>query len=91
MLQQDTPDDYVIATGEVNSVEKFLDIAFGEIGITDWTPYVKKDDKFFRPAEVDVLRGDYSKAERDLGWKPRTKFVELVKKMVANDINLLKK
>jgi GDPmannose 4,6-dehydratase len=91
MLQQDRPDDYVIATGEVNSVEKFLDIAFGEIGITDWTPYVKKDDKFFRPAEVDVLRGDYSKAERDLGWKPRTKFVELVKKMVANDINLLKK
>lgn len=91
MLQQDKPDDYVIATGEVNSVEKFLDIAFGEIGITDWTPYVKKDDKFFRPAEVDVLRGDYSKAERDLGWKPRTKFVELVKKMVANDINLLKK
>lgn len=91
MLQQDKPDDYVIATGEVNTVERFLDIAFGEIGITDWTPYVKKDDKFFRPAEVDVLRGDYSKAERELGWKPKTKFVDLVKKMVANDINLLKK
>jgi GDPmannose 4,6-dehydratase len=91
MLQKDTPDDYVIATGEVNSVEKFLDIAFGEIGITDWTPYVKKDDKFFRPAEVDVLRGNYSKAEKDLGWTPKTKFVDLVKKMVYNDIQLLKK
>jgi GDPmannose 4,6-dehydratase len=91
MLQQDTPDDYVIATGEVNSVEKFLDIAFGEIGITDWTPYVKKDDKFFRPAEVDVLRGNYSKAEKELGWTPKTKFVDLVKKMVHNDIQLLKK
>jgi GDPmannose 4,6-dehydratase len=91
MLQQDTPDDYVIATGEVNSVEKFLDIAFDEIGITDWTPYVKKDDKFFRPAEVDVLRGNYSKAEKELGWTPKTKFVDLVKKMVHNDIQLLKK
>jgi GDPmannose 4,6-dehydratase len=91
MLQQDTPEDYVVATGEVNSVENFLDIAFGEIGITDWTPYVKKDDKFFRPAEVDVLRGDWSKAEKGLGWKPKTPFNELVKKMVSNDIEILKK
>jgi GDPmannose 4,6-dehydratase len=91
MLQQDAPQDYVVATGEVNSVEKFLDIAFGEIGITDWTPYVKKDDKFFRPAEVDVLRGDWSKAERELGWKPKTHFTDLVKKMVSNDIQILKK
>lgn len=91
MLQQDKPEDYVVATGEVNSVEKFLDIAFGEIGITDWTPYVKKDDKFFRPAEVDVLRGDWSKAEKELGWKPKTHFTDLVKKMVANDIEILKK
>lgn len=91
MLQQDTPQDYVIATGEVNSVENFLDIAFGEIGITDWTPYVKKDDKFFRPAEVDVLRGDWSKAEKELGWKPKTHFTDLVKKMVSNDIEILKK
>jgi GDPmannose 4,6-dehydratase len=91
MLQQDKPEDYVVATGEVNSVEKFLDIAFGEIGITDWTPYVKKDDKFFRPAEVDVLRGDWSKAERELGWKPKTHFTDLVKKMVSNDIEILKK
>ena len=91
MLQKDKPEDYVVATGEVNSVEKFLDIAFGEIGITDWTPYVKKDDKFFRPAEVDVLRGDWSKAERELGWKPKTHFTDLVKKMVSNDIEILKK
>ena len=91
MLQQDKPEDYVVATGEVNSVEKFLDIAFGEIGITDWTPYVKKDDKFFRPAEVDVLRGDWSKAERELGWKPKTHFTDLVKKRVSNDIEILKK
>jgi GDPmannose 4,6-dehydratase len=91
MLQKDTPEDYVVATGEVNSVEKFLDIAFGEIGITDWTPYVKKDDKFFRPAEVDVLRGDWSKAEKELGWKPKTHFTDLVKKMVSNDIEILKK
>lgn len=91
MLQQDKPEDYVVATGEVNSVEKFLDIAFGEIGITDWTPYVKKDDKFFRPAEVDVLRGDWSKAEKELGWKPKTHFTDLVKKMVSNDIEILKK
>lgn len=91
MLQRDKPEDYVVATGEVNSVEKFLDIAFGEIGITDWTPYVKKDDKFFRPAEVDVLRGDWSKAEKELGWKPKTHFTDLVKKMVSNDIEILKK
>jgi len=91
MLQKNTPEDYVVATGEVNSVEKFLDIAFGEIGITDWTPYVKKDDKFFRPAEVDVLRGDWSKAEKELGWKPKTHFTDLVKKMVSNDIEILKK
>jgi GDPmannose 4,6-dehydratase len=91
MLQQDKPEDYVIATGEVNSIEKFLDIAFNEIGITDWTPYVKKDDNFFRPAEVDVLRGDWSKAEKELGWKPKTHFTDLVKKMVLNDIEILKK
>ncbi len=91
MLQQDKPTDYVIATGEVNSVENFLDIAFSEIGITDWTPYVKKEDKFFRPAEVDVLRGDWSKAERELGWKPKTNFEQLVKKMVKNDIEILSK
>jgi len=91
MLQQARPDDYVVATGEVNSIENFLDIAFSEIGITDWTPYVKEDAKFFRPAEVDVLRGDWSKAEKELGWKPKTHFTNLVKKMVSNDIEILKK
>ena len=91
MLQQDKPDDYVIATGEVNSVEDFLTIAFKEIGINDWASYVKKDDKFFRPAEVDVLRGNWSKAKNELGWEPKTNFNELVRKMVNNDIQILKK
>jgi GDPmannose 4,6-dehydratase len=90
MLQQEKPEDYVIATGEVNSVEDFLTIAFQEIGINDWAPYIKKDDKFFRPAEVDVLRGDWSKAKSELGWEPKTNFNELVKKMVNNDIQILK-
>ena len=90
MLQQDKPEDYVIATGEVNSVEDYLDIAFKEIGIDDWNPYVKRDEKFFRPAEVDVLRGDWSKAKSELGWEPKTHFSELVKKMVNNDIQIIK-
>ena len=90
MLQQDNPDDFVIATGVVKTVEDFLDCAFKEIGINDWSKYVIRDDKFFRPAEVDVLRGDSSKAEKILGWKPKTDFNELVKKMVINDIKILK-
>jgi GDPmannose 4,6-dehydratase len=90
MLQQDNPDDFVIATGVVKTVEDFLDCAFNEIGINDWSKYVIRDDKFFRPAEVDVLKGDSSKAEKILGWKPKTNFNELVKKMVINDIKILK-
>jgi GDPmannose 4,6-dehydratase len=90
MLQQDTPEDYVIATGIVKTVEDFLNAAFNEIGINDWSQYVKIDSNFLRPAEVDVLRGDYSKAEKNLGWKPKTNFNELVKKMVQSDIELLK-
>jgi len=90
MLQQDTPEDYVIATGIVKTVEDFLNAAFNEIGINDWSQYVKIDSNFLRPAEVDVLRGDYSKAEKNLGWKPKTNFNELVKKMVQSDIDLLK-
>jgi GDPmannose 4,6-dehydratase len=90
MLQQDNPDDFVIATGVVKTVEDFLDCAFNEIGINDWSKYVIRDDKFFRPAEVDVLKGDSSKAEKILGWKPKTNFNDLVKKMVINDIKILK-
>tara|TARA_R110000824_G_scaffold74599_6_gene189556 strand:+ start:7489 stop:8475 length:987 start_codon:yes stop_codon:yes gene_type:complete len=90
MMQQDTPDDYVIATGKSYSIRDFLTAAFKHIGIDDWTPYVKQDQKFMRPADVDYLKGDYAKAELELGWKPKTSFKELVSKMVDNDINLLK-
>jgi GDPmannose 4,6-dehydratase len=90
MLQQDKADDYVIATGETKSIREFLDEAFKYIGISDWSSYIKQDPKFIRPAEVDVLRGDYSKAKQELGWEPKTHFENLVKIMVQNDINLLK-
>jgi GDPmannose 4,6-dehydratase len=90
MLQQDEPDDYVIATGETHSIREFLDYAFKCVGITDWDKYVGQDPRFMRPAEVDVLRGDSSKALSDLGWKPNTSFEELVSKMVKNDIRRLK-
>ena len=90
MMQQETPDDYVIATGETYSIKEFLDIAFNHIGIIDWKSYVKQDPKFMRPAEVDVLRGDYSKSFKELNWKPKTSFTDLVKNMVDNDIKILK-
>jgi GDPmannose 4,6-dehydratase len=89
MLQQDTPDDYVIATGDTRSIREFLDEAFKCVGIEDWEPYIKIDPQFIRPAEVDVLRGDYSKAKFQLGWEPKTNFNELVKIMIDNDIKLL--
>jgi len=89
MLQQDTPDDYVIATGDTRSIREFLDEAFKCVGIEDWEPYIKIDPQFMRPAEVDVLRGDYSKAKFQLGWEPKTNFNELVKIMIDNDIKLL--
>ena len=91
MMQQETPDDYVIATGETYSIKEFLNIAFNHIGITDWKSYVKQDSKFMRPAEVDVLRGNCNKAKKELNWKPKTTFTDLVKKMVDNDIKILKK
>ena len=91
MLQQDTPDDYVIATGETRSIREFLDEAFKLVGITDWNSYIKIDPKFIRPAEVDVLRGDFSKAQNQLEWSPKTSFNELVKIMIDNDIKLLSK
>ena len=90
MLQQDTPDDYVIATGETHSIREFLDNAFKHIGITDWEKYVGQNPRFMRPAEVDVLRGDSTKAQTELGWKPKTSFKDLVGKMVSNDIERIK-
>lgn len=91
MLQQDEADDYVIATGETHSIRDFLDVAFKHIGIARWDSYIKQDARFMRPAEVDVLRGDYTKANNSLNWKPNTSFVELVHTMVDNDINILSK
>jgi len=91
MLQQEEPDDYVLATGESYSIKDFLSIAFEEVGIRDWKPYVKQDPKFYRPAEVDVLRGDCQKAKQLLGWESKTSFEDLVKRMVNNDVYLLKK
>jgi GDPmannose 4,6-dehydratase len=91
MLQQDTPDDYVIATGETRSIREFLDAAFAVVGITDWSDYVRIDPKFMRLAEVDVLRGDYTKAMKTLNWTPKTPFNELVRRMVTNDLERLRK
>lgn len=84
MLQQNEPDDYVIATGETHSVEEFLKISFGRFGL-DYQKYVIIDPQFYRPAEVDYLRGDHSKAMNKLGWKPETPFEELVIEMVHHD------
>lgn len=82
MLQQDKPDDYVLATGETHSIREFLAEAFGCVGITDWEDYVVCDPKYYRPLEVSYLLGDYSKARKVLGWEPKTKFKELVKEMI---------
>jgi GDPmannose 4,6-dehydratase len=88
MLQQDQPDDYVVATGETHSVREFCELAFGRVNL-DWEQYVKVDEKFFRPAEVDLLVGSPAKAKRQLGWEPKTPFPELVATMVDADVALL--
>ncbi|MGI8801392.1 MAG: GDP-mannose 4,6-dehydratase [Solirubrobacteraceae bacterium] len=88
MLQQDEPEDYVIATGVANSVRTLVDLAFDHVGLSP-EPYVRQDPRFMRPAEVDHLIGDYSKAERQLGWRPQTSFEELVRLMVDADLALL--
>lgn len=88
MLQQDAPDDFVIATGETHSVEQFLDVAFEHLDL-DWRAYVVQDERYMRPAEVDLLVGDPSKAGRVLGWEPRVSFPELVKMMVDADMVML--
>jgi GDPmannose 4,6-dehydratase len=89
MLQQDAPDDYVIATGETHSVRELLDEAFGRVGL-DWQKYVEVDARYFRPAEVDVLIGDPTKAREKLGWQPKVGFRELVHIMVDADLANLK-
>ena len=84
MLQADEPDDFVLATGETHSIRELLDEAFGYAGL-DWQQYVKIDERYFRPAEVDLLIGDYSKAKDKLGWEPTVRFQELIRMMVDHD------
>ena len=88
MLQQDQPDDYVIATNETHTVREFLEVAFAHAKL-DWQKHVEIDQNYFRPAEVDLLIGDYSKAKKKLGWEPKTKFQDLVRIMVDADVKLV--
>lgn len=87
MLQQEQPDDYVIATGETRSIRQFLDLAFGLVDL-DWKRYVEIDPRYFRPTEVNLLRGDARKAREKLGWEPRTTFEEMVARMIEHDLRL---
>jgi GDPmannose 4,6-dehydratase len=89
MLQQDRPDDFVVATGETHAVREFCELAFGHVGL-DYKEYVVQDERFMRPAEVDLLIGDPAKARAQLGWQPKTSFPELVRMMVDADLQLLK-
>jgi GDPmannose 4,6-dehydratase len=91
MLQQDKPDDYVIATGETHTVREFVELAFKYAGIDNWEQYVKSDQKYYRPAEVHVLCGNPAKAREKLGWKPRTSFRDLVRIMVEADLERYRK
>ncbi|CAB4934354.1 unannotated protein [freshwater metagenome] len=91
MLQQDTAEDYVIATGETHTVEECVRVAFDEAGLGDYEPYVRIDPQFVRPAEVDLLIGDPAKAKKDLGWVPETSFEELIRLMTRADLELLAK
>ena len=86
MLQQEQADDYVVATGETHSIREFLEIAFAHVGIEDWQPKVTQDPRFLRPAEVDLLIGDPTKAREQLGWQPKVGFEDLVRMMVDSDL-----
>lgn len=88
IMQQDQPDDFVIASGECHTVREFCELAFAHVGL-DYRDYARVDEKFYRPAEVEALTGDASKARRVLGWEPRYTFPELVKVMVQNDLELI--
>jgi len=90
MLQQDKPDNYVIATGETHSVKEFVELAFGYVGL-NWKDYVVVDEKFYRPAEVYELKGDCSKAKKVLRWESKVGFKELIKMMVETDLKIIKK
>jgi GDPmannose 4,6-dehydratase len=88
MLQQPEPDDYVVATNETHTIRECLEVAFGRVGL-DWNKFVEIDPRYYRPAEVELLIGDYSKAKKKLGWEPKTKFKELIELMVDVDVKLL--
>ena len=90
MLQQPTPDDFVISTGETHTIRELLDVAFGHLGL-DWKKHVGVDPKYYRPTEVDTLLGDSSKAKRILGWEPKVLFKELIEMMVDHDLEEVKK
>jgi len=87
MLQQPEADDYVIATGETHSIREFLDLAFAQVGIDDWSQHVRQDPRFLRPADIDQVVGDASKARGRLGWSPRVTFPDLVRMMVDADLS----
>jgi GDPmannose 4,6-dehydratase len=87
MLQQPTPDDFVIATGKAHSIEQLLEVAFSAAELGDWRKYVRQDQRFFRPAEVDLLIGDATKAKTKLGWQPKVGFETLIQMMVTNDLD----
>ncbi len=86
MLQQDEPDDYVVATGETHTIEEMVELAFSNVGITDWRKYVRQDERFMRPSEVDLLIGDASKAKRKLGWSHETSWRDLCAEMMREDL-----
>jgi GDPmannose 4,6-dehydratase len=87
MLQQPTPDDFVIATGKAHSIEQLLEVAFSAADMGDWRKFVRQDQRFFRPAEVDLLIGDATKANTKLGWQPKVGFEALIQMMVKNDLD----
>ena len=88
MLQSETPDDYVIATGNTRTIREFCQVAFDHVGL-DWEKYVVVDERFFRPAEVNLLLGDAAKAKKELGWQPEISFEQMVRQMVDNDLELV--
>jgi GDPmannose 4,6-dehydratase len=90
MMQHDNPDDWVLATGETYTVKDFLDITFKKLNL-NWEEYVETSEKYLRPNEVDYLLGDASKANKKLGWKPKTSFSNLVDLMIESDLNLAKR
>ncbi len=90
MLQQDEPDDYVVATGETHSVQEFTERVFQKLGL-DWKAHVEIDPRYYRPTEVDVLLGDATKARKKLGWSPKVGFEELIDRMVESDLELAQK